>query len=155
MKKIVVTSDVHGKRHELEKVLSTHYDADAYIDCGDSEMHPDIMKPFVSVKGNNDYDFDYPNYRIIKHNGVVFLVIHSHQIMMFKRDDALVKKAKSVKADVVLFGHYHIFYDKVVDGIHLISPGALSYNKDQTPACYALLSINNNQVQVTRKNISK
>src|SRR5690554_4529974 len=131
MIKIVVTSDVHGKKHELDQVLSIHYDADAYIDCGDSELHPDKMSPFVSVKGNNDYDFDYPNYRIIEHAGVVFLVIHSHQMMMFKRDAALVKKAKSLNADVVLFGHYHVFYNKIVDGVHLISPGSLSYNKDQ------------------------
>lgn len=153
MSKIVVTSDVHGKKHRLEGVLAINFDADVFIDCGDSEMHPDLMRPFVSVKGNNDYYFDYPNHRVIEHDGIVFLVIHSHQMMMFKRDAALVKKAKSMKADVVLFGHYHSFYDKVVDGIHLISPGSLSYNKDLTPSCYALLSIKDKQIEVTRKNI--
>ncbi len=155
MTQIVVTSDVHGRKHALEQVISTHYDVFAYIDCGDSEMPPEKMNPFVSVKGNNDYYYDYPEHRVLSFEGFTFLVIHSHQVMMFKRDSALVKKAKSVQADVVLFGHYHTFYDKEVDGIRLISPGALSYNRDQSPACYALLSIEDDNLKVTRKNLKR
>ena len=155
MKQVVVTSDAHGKLALFRQVAQAHPKAAAFIDCGDSELSPKVITPFVTVNGNTDYGYDHPKYRVLTIDGIVFLVIHSHQIMRFNRDEALIKKAKQHNAQVVLFGHYHTFYNKVVNGIHLISPGSLAYNRDSSPACYALLTIENKTISVKRINVNK
>ena len=152
MKQLVVTSDAHRRKQLFRHIAKSHPDALAYLDCGDTELSEHAIVPFVSVRGNTDY-YDYPSQRILTFGWLVFLVIHSHQIMRFNRDAALVNQAKRHGADVVLFGHYHTFYDKVVDGVHLISPGALSFNRDLSPSCYALLSLRDKQVSVQRVNL--
>lgn len=153
--KIVLTSDVHGQLTSLQAIASHYYDADAFVDCGDSELPPEKIKPFVSVEGNNDRYFNYPKERLLDFNGYKILVIHSHQVMMFNRDDALAKRARVLGAKAVFFGHFHHFIDHEVAGIHLISPGSVSHNRDQTPRCFALVTLENNKLQVDRINIDQ
>lgn len=153
--KIVVTSDVHGQLSSLQAIARHYHDADAFVDCGDSELPPERMEPFVSVEGNNDRYFDYPQQRLLDFDGLKILVIHSHQVMMFHRDDELAKKARTLGAKAVFFGHFHQFINHEVAGIHLISPGSVSHNRDQSPRSFAIVNIENNTIAVERINIEQ
>jgi putative phosphoesterase len=153
--KIIVTSDVHGQLSSLQAIASHFHDADAFIDCGDTELPPERIEPFVSVEGNNDYYYDYPAQRVVEYGGIKILVIHSHRVMMFKRDQELAKKARAIGAKAVFFGHFHVFIDQEIDGIRLISPGSVSHNRDQTPCSFAIVSIEEGRLSVKRVNLSQ
>mgnify|MGYP003297992236 CR=1 FL=1 len=57
--KILLVSDTHGNNEALDKILKIHPDMDLYLHLGDSESTPELLRPFVTVKGNCDfYDFD-------------------------------------------------------------------------------------------------
>lgn len=63
--KIVVVSDSHGRDDALEYVLQQHGDAYAYIHCGDIDADPGAFPRFVTVGGNNDIFYDYPDEQIL------------------------------------------------------------------------------------------
>ena len=153
--KVVVTSDIHGRIHALDEILKAHPDADMYIDCGDSELAPERIVPFVSVEGNNDRYFDFPDSRVLQIGNVKTLIIHSHQVSLFRRDAMLAKKARAVGAKIVLFGHHHVFYDKIVDGVRLISPGSVFYNRDHSKPSYALVRFNGTAIAVERHEVKR
>lgn len=153
--KIVLTSDVHGQLTSLQTIARHYHDADAFIDCGDTELPPERIKPFVSVEGNNDRYFDYPQQRVLEFEGVKILVIHSHQVMTFHRDEELAKRARILGAKAVFFGHFHVFADHEVDGIQLISPGSVSHNRDQSPRSFAIVSYEDDKFHVERVNVDQ
>ena len=49
----------------------------------------------------------------------------------------MIEKAREEKADIVFYGHTHIFTDKKMGNIRFINPGSTSYNRDLTAPCYA------------------
>lgn len=57
--------------------------------------------------------------------------------------------AQNSGADIIIFGHTHIPYHLILDGIHLINAGSAGRPKDGDPrACYALIDINGEKVEV-------
>jgi putative phosphoesterase len=52
----------------------------------------------------------------------------------------LIEKAKSVKADLVLYGHTHVSKTEYVDGIYFVNPGSLSRAVEGRTG-YALIDI--------------
>ena len=156
--KIVVTSDNHGLKKELNVIRQLHSDYDAFIHCGDSEMTNHELSGWASVAGNNDYYADLPESRIVNVNGFKIFVTHSHLVSYFKRIDRLVSLAKNNECQMVCFGHSHVFMDEIKDGIHLVNPGSMRYNRDATPPCYAIITIdddNYSNVSVKRINLNR
>lgn len=154
--KIVVVSDNHGKRRELEDIRRKYDHFDAFIHCGDSEMTQDELRGWVSVRGNNDYYVDLPDATVVKVKDYNILVTHSHLVSYFRRTERLVEMAQANQCQMVCFGHTHVFVDEVVEGIQLVNPGSIWYNRDRSNPCYALVEINDDdyrQVKVTRVDI--
>lgn len=58
--KVILVSDSHGKDDALEMILKQYPDADAYVHCGDIETYPECFPQFVTVRGNNDVFYEYP-----------------------------------------------------------------------------------------------
>lgn len=143
--KIIVVSDNHGRTAWLNKIRDRHKDADCFIHCGDIEMHPDELRGFVCVRGNNDY-YDYPEYRIVhldKHN---IFVTHGHRMMLFFDRSFLVSKAKEHGCDIVCFGHTHVFEYRYIDGVHIINPGSITHNRDGSKPSYAIVEVNDDVI---------
>ena len=140
MIKIVVCSDNHGNRKVIEKILYDNQDSDYYFHLGDSEMKQDDLKPFISVKGNIDYDYSLPTDRVIDIESHSFYLTHSNY---YAADiDLMANAAKLNGCDVVLFGHTHDFYHQTVKGIKFINPGSCKLNRSSDKPTYALIRIN-------------
>ena len=60
MLRIVVVSDSHRNTQVLERIASLEKKSDLFLHCGDACDLPQNIKPFISVKGNCDFLFDYP-----------------------------------------------------------------------------------------------
>lgn len=53
------------------------------------------------------------------------------------------------QADIILFGHTHVPYHRVVDGVHFINTGSVGRPKDGDPrAGYAVLSVSADDISV-------
>ncbi len=135
MLKICLCSDNHGDMDSLQQVLSENPACDYYLHCGDSQFSPEQLRPFISIEGNNDWNYDFPKQLILEIGGHRILLIHGHGYTY--QMDHFVKKARNEHVDVVFFGHTHMFTDKVYSGIRFINPGSTFYNRDLTSPCYA------------------
>ena len=148
MLKICVASDNHGDDTSIRKILSDNPACDYYFHLGDSMRDPKEIEPFISVKGNNDWYYDYPKQRIIELEGHRILLLHGDGYTYSM--NSFVFKAQSHNADIVLFGHTHVFCDELIGGIRFINPGSCWRNRDLTAPCYARLYLDKDNVRVQR-----
>lgn len=139
--KIVITSDVHGNFARLQRIALLHHDADYFLDAGDSEGNESIIRPFISVEGNNDPYLIFPKTRVIECGDIKIYMTHSHEFFSSQREEGLVKKAKRLGCQIVVYGHSHVPDVKEVHGVTLICPGSLYYNRDRSPIGYVILNI--------------
>ena len=119
--KIIVTSDLHKNMNCLNYILY-NYDANYYLDCGDSEMSNYQLKNFETVLGNCDYE-NYPRYLIksIDENLKIFIT-HGHLYTI----DQMVAIAKNNDCKIILYGHTHIKKIEELDGLYIINPGSIT-----------------------------
>lgn len=150
----IVLGDNHRDSDVLEAILRNHPQAKAFIHTGDSEMLPEAMKSFQGVSGNCDNYGLYPMERVVDVEGIRVYIEHGHNLPYGDRVNALVEKAKARSCSVACMGHTHVFIDKVVDGVQVINPGSLHYNRDGTPQSYAQVIIKEGNIQVNRLNAS-
>jgi len=149
--KVVCVSDNHGRQFAIEAILKKLADAKLFIHCGDSQLPPSAMKDFMIVRGNTDYYSDYPLQLCLDICGHKAIVVHGHRFFSGLPDlGVLARHAKSLGADLVFFGHSHRYCDEVVEGVRLLNPGSLAYNKDGSEACFMLLDVTQDKIKATR-----
>ncbi len=150
--KIIVVSDNHSNFDVLHKIVKDNPDGDYYWHLGDSEAcEADELKPFVSVRGNNDF-LDLPMYRVIEVASHRFLLTHGHRYLRYDLSD-LYYLGKEQNCDVVLYGHTHMFSDYEYEDIRLINPGSCSHNRDGNKPSYIILNVNEKDIEVIKKEI--
>ena len=128
--KIIVVSDSHGSSHGLKRVMKLNRNADVVVHCGDSRgemeeikmLYPD--KQYFEVRGNCDYGSPLPLYTVFTLDGFTYMATHGHAYNVKWGMDDLVRAAKELGADAVFYGHTHIPHDEVIDGVHVLCPGA-------------------------------
>ena len=148
-KKIVLVSDNHFNNTVLHKILIANPDADYYMHCGDSEMSAEELGPFTSVRGNNDYDRNLPMERLIQVENKRILLLHGHRYLSFS-NHGLVLKAQEAQADIVFYGHTHVFADFEDANIRFVNPGSCAYPRDGQDPCYAVVLIDGDDINVQR-----
>lgn len=152
--RIVVVSDNHGEYEPILKVLKDNKDAAAFIHCGDVLLHPNLVKDFYVVKGNNDFGYDYDDYDLQLEIGRLKVdVTHGDKHPRSNRVYKLYSDLKASGSDILCFGHQHI-YQEIYKGDKLIlNPGSLYFNRDLSQTSYAIIYVTNNDIKVTRVNI--
>ncbi len=140
--RVAAVSDVHGNLAALEAVLAEveREGVDVVVSCGD------LAGPFGSeclarlralgdavrlVRGNADEDVDWPLTVELAVGGVGrVLFCHGsprseHEILTRVSPDERVEAAlANVEADVVVGGHTHVQFDRVVGGRRLVNAGS-------------------------------
>ena len=135
--KVIVTSDSHGNINVLKKIMEKEKDFDLFLDAGDSELDPKTIYPILSVKGNRDYLIDN-NFLVKDLNGVRFYVTHGAGY--FFNIDYLVSNAETLGCNVAIFGHTHMPFLKIIDGVVVLNPGSVSLPRGGSRASYALIT---------------
>lgn len=129
--RIVVMSDSHRRTSALIDIISRHKDnADLFLFLGDGNedldnaltMFPDINIDRVS--GNCDFYAPYPSSKVIEFDSKKILFTHGHPYYVKHGYQDIMREAKSINADIVLFGHTHIPYIDVIDSVHYMNPGS-------------------------------
>ena len=151
--KIVVVSDNHGRYAPISEVLADNKDASAFIHCGDVELEPELVSDFYAVSGNNDYFNNFPKHLILEIGRLRVYVTHGDEHMRYKRIDNIYKDGINLKADIICYGHEHVYEETWIDGLLLLNPGSLFYNRDNSAVSYAILTVTPDSYKVKRVNI--
>ena len=152
-KKVLVISDTHGRTKYLEKILPMVQPLDQLLHLGDVGNDVDYIEviaecPCCFVAGNNDYYSDLPRERLIKLNGVSIFMTHGHYHYVNARKDFIKSAAIQRGADIALFGHTHVPYCAVEQGILLLNPGSAGNYCRGGRARASVLEIRNGQCRV-------
>ena len=128
--KLLVVSDTHGSFNRVRRNLEDCPGITHVMHLGDgvrdmeqlSREYPDIE--FMCVKGNNDFGCSYPEHYVFCLLGHTFFAAHGHTLGVRTSVFGLCEKAKAAGADIALFGHTHLKYDRTIDGVRCINPSA-------------------------------
>lgn len=122
--KIIVMSDTHRDTKSIEKILS--YDADVYFHCGDSELSFDhsLFANVIKVRGNCDGDERFPKSVCTTLGDKKICLVHGHEQDVNRSVHALFYDAQEQQADMMFFGHTHIFGAEQHEGVLFLNPGS-------------------------------
>ena len=135
--KILAISDNHGDKDVIEYVLNSVKDIDIYLHAGDSQLNEYELRPFVSVKGNNDYLIN-KTYRVITTSiGKIYLT-HGH---LERNYQSMIYKARSLNCNIIIHGHTHRSKFTKYDDMIVICPGALKHPHGGEYRRYAIINI--------------
>ena len=150
--KLLVFSDTHGREKHIETAIAAHGgNADALIFLGDGIMganevfgkYPHI--PHICVKGNCDlYAAGEVDEAMIDMGGVKILCMHGHKYDVKSSYIRAAYRAREREADILLFGHTHIPFERREEGLIMFNPGSLGLGfPDRT---YGVIEIVGGQV---------
>lgn len=154
--RILVISDTHGRRSEMEQLLSMPVarTADWLVHCGDIGQDEMWLRRAFSgavsiVAGNNDFFTDLPKQIVVERDGHRFLVLHGHR-QVYGGLGRFLYMAQENDCDVVMFGHTHAPLVESEAGVTFVNPGSLSMpRQSDRRKTYAVVDVNGAEVSVT------
>lgn len=146
---ILIVSDDHGIPG-FEKVYlqakKKYGQIDYVFHSGDSEKmdaseyQTMAACPVYMVRGNNDYGMQ-AEFVIAEIAGKRIFMTHGHRYNVYSGIDRLSYRAEEEKADVVIFGHTHHAFYKVMNGIVYINPGSITLPRGSKIGMFAVMTI--------------
>lgn len=138
--RISVMSDSHGDTETVRQFLDRQSGSEHLIHCGDSELPAEdpLLEVMIAVKGNCD-PVGLPEYRMVEAGGYRVLVTHGHLDRVKTGLMPLRYRAEEAGADIVLFGHTHLYGAEVHDGILFVNPGSTHRPPPGRPATFAVI----------------
>lgn len=144
--RILLVSDSHGNNAALDELVKKYPKMDFYLHLGDFESDTHYYPVFRFVKGNCDYFSDALERLIIPiPNGTI---IAQHRPEISKN---ILRENKCV---IFLHGHTHRRRNEVIDNIHYINPGSISFSRDGNDLSYAIIELIDNDINVTFYSLS-
>ena len=146
--RLLVISDTHGRSALIDRVLRLESGAKEVFFLGDvvRDIEDTVFeytdRNFHIVRGNCDYFCDYPVFDVVdyKAEGACVYFTHGHNHFVKSGTEDILKAAKSVGANIALYGHTHIANIEYRDGVYIINSGSLALPRDGA-ASYAVIDI--------------
>lgn len=137
---ILILSDTHGLRHEVNKVVSRHQ-AEQIFHCGDFcvDRRHEPFQRMKLVRGNCDIDTTVPEEALTSWRNLRIYQTHGH---LYNVKSSLLKlqyRAEETNANVILFGHSHMPVCAVIRDILFINPGSLQMPRGFRVPTYVIL----------------
>ena len=148
MKRLLVTSDIHGKWEKALEILEIEK-YDISINLGDSEVPEYLVSSTFDyyVGGNNDNNFSILE-KVIEVENLRIALCHGHTRGIYVQEsfEEAISFAKDMKVSVVLHGHSHKKRHIIFENINVICPGSINYPRTDFGPSYALIDINNKKI---------
>jgi len=151
--RIGVLSDTHGDFSSLEKAIDKLKDVDLILHAGDFYKDAEYVKAVtckkvIGVLGNCDVNFgldgDYE--KVLEIEGKRFFLTHGHYFYIKSDLGLLIKRAKELCADVVVFGHTHKALNIEIDNIIFFNPGSTTLPRGENlPSC-GMIEVNKEEI---------
>lgn len=134
--KIVIVSDTHGSRKNIENVCECNPDADMLIHLGDVEDDEDYIEaifecPTHIVGGNNDFFSRLPREEEFELEGHHIFITHGHAYYVSMGEAHLQEEARRRGGDIVMYGHTHVPALTIDADLVTLNPGSLTYPRQQ------------------------
>ncbi len=140
MVKIIVLSDSHGNKKNLESLLETsNYNYVYYLGDGLRDIENFCETNIKKVCGNCDHFSNEAVTRYEKLEGFKIMLTHGHDFKSKFTKALMLENAKNNACDIVCSGHTHKQGMEYIDGILFINGGAFKNNQ------YAVLTLQQNQ----------
>ncbi|MGN0522865.1 MAG: metallophosphoesterase family protein [Eubacterium sp.] len=151
MTKILVISDTHNDKYNLNKVIKNEPNIDNVVFLGDGMADIEYIfinsrKPLYSVAGNCDTDFIIPSKKIINIENTKIFITHGHFYDVKVTFKNVAEEAKSKGCNFAFIGHTHEQTDETIDGVRIINPGSVSFFGH-----YAIVTVDNDNIDVEFK----
>lgn len=105
---------------------------------------------WVMVRGNGDFDHQYPPTRTIEFAGKRFYLTHGHIQGVHDSLDGLLRVSGMEEVDAVLFGHTHRPYWEELEGRLVLNPGSLGKPRNLQGPTFATITVPVNQWFIVR-----
>ena len=143
--KIGIISDTHGlMRPQVLEILKT---CDYILHGGDinKEEILDMIRPLASiyvVRGNNDKEWAEGLSKSLRFRieGVEFFMVHNKKDVDWELGNA----------QVVIFGHTHKYFEKIIDGRLWLTPGSCGRRRFDQEITMAVMTVENGSYQVEK-----
>lgn len=129
--RILVLSDSHGRVNPMVDAVEI-YKPEAVFHLGDVVRDAEKVKaaypnlPFYQVQGNCDHDLPgYETEGVARLAGKTVFYLHGHTRHVKLGIGPAVTAARSLGADILLFGHTHSPLHIESDGLLAVNPGAI------------------------------
>lgn len=149
--KAIILSDSHRMFTGVVRAMERETPVDLMIHAGDVQQDVDDMMvmwpniPCEYVLGNNDFMVqDVPYERFFTFGGKKIFLCHGHLFHVKRTLLLLEEKARSLGADVCIFGHTHTPYLEEKDGLWILNPGSSRMH-------YAILQVENGEIKIELK----
>ena len=143
--RIGVVSDSHDNLYMLDKAISAMGKIDMLLHLGDH--YRDILKINSKYKhtvhyvvGNNDYSGDEKSEKTLEVGGKKIFLTHGHKYNVNFGMMGLKYRGEEEGADIILYGHTHIYNVEYLYGTLFLNPGSVSKPRVGKPSA-ALLDI--------------
>lgn len=151
--RILIISDSHGL--EINNEIINFEQCDYQVHCGDSQLMMDNqeMKQFnLMVRGNCDFDQNYPLEAIKEINGLRLMASHGHCYGVNYSLSQLRDAALKQQIDIVFYGHTHVVNVNYENGVLIVNPGSIRQSRSSYPETYMLLEVTAQEFIITIKN---
>ena len=152
-KQLLVFSDTHGSVKALKTIFNWAKDrmppagticASAFLGDGiaDLQQAADATGFYCDwklVSGNNDFGYSMPSAAVFEYGEHNFFMCHGHRHSLHGDYYSLVQAARNVNADAALFGHAHVPFCKVIDGVLLLNPGSVGRPRSRIGETFAVI----------------
>lgn len=133
--RLLVVSDSHKYTNNLLRAIEEQPSARYVIFLGDGErdietakqLYP--QKQFIMVRGNCDFGSLLNDREFVIIGGKRIYCTHGHVEGVKHGTGNLISCARQEKADIVLYGHTHQAVTDYVDGMYVMNPGSVGYDK--------------------------
>ncbi|MGT2865783.1 metallophosphoesterase [Streptococcus fryi] len=150
--KLVVMSDSHGDRAVVEAIKARYEGQVAAIfHNGDSEIpaKESVWTGIKVVRGNCDWDGDYPDDLVTRFEGLTIIQTHGHLYGINFDWSRLDLLAQSEDADICLYGHLHRPAAWRNGKTIFVNPGSVSQPRGDIKEClYAVLTVTDDKIKV-------
>lgn len=148
--KILVVSDTHRDFRALLRAVEQNPGADLLIHLGDGEhdiedlshVYPDL--PIVYVGGNCDYGFHETTHVVRTKCSVKIFCCHGHTLAVKMGLNLLTATARDEGCDIALYGHTHVPFCDIVNGIYVMNPGSAALPRGNSKASCGIIEIDKN-----------
>ena len=150
--KIGILSDTHSIKECIDKTIPYLKDCDLIIHAGDNfsdskYIHNMTKVGIMAVKGNCDFDNVEDELLFDVEDKFIFLC-HGDKYNVKYGIDEIELKAKSVKADIVIFGHTHTPLNLKKDGITYLNPGSVSLPRVVNYRSLYIMNLENENIEI-------
>lgn len=140
--KIIIVSDSHGNRDILEFIVKNNQDVSIFLHAGDSCLSRYEINPFLSVKGNCDYDDAFVEELFIQTPYGKLYLTHGHHLFSINKE-----KIMNLGAKIFVYGHTHKKMSTKIDDLYIFNPGSAVLPRDGNRGSYLKLDISKDNVK--------